>query len=206
MKIDAILVAAVMALSMPAPALAAYRIVDRIKVPDGNFDYATFDPTTGHVFMPRGAFTTVIDAKSGQVSTFSDGAADHIALPIPDTNVLILTERNGAIRILDKISGKIVKDLAGEKNPNSAAYDPVTKLTFVMNKDSGTATIVDAKAGQAVGRIPVSPNTLEFPVADGAGMIFDNIETTGEIAVIDARLRKVVRVIKLSGCEEPSGL
>jgi hypothetical protein len=51
---------------MSAAANAAsvnYRVTDRIKVPDGGFDYATFDPATGRVLMTRTDFTTVIDAK-----------------------------------------------------------------------------------------------------------------------------------------------
>jgi DNA-binding beta-propeller fold protein YncE len=43
-------------------------------------------------------------------------------------------------------------------------------------------------------------------VANGRGKIFDNIETTAEIAVIDARTKKVTGSFKLTGCEEPSGL
>jgi hypothetical protein len=39
--------------------------VERIKVPDGGFDYVTFDSDTGRVYIARDAFTTVIDAKTG---------------------------------------------------------------------------------------------------------------------------------------------
>jgi len=37
-----------------------------------------------------------------------------------------------------------------------------------MNKDSGNAAIVDPILLKIVETIPISPNTLEFPVADGA--------------------------------------
>ena len=40
---------------------ANYKVAERIKVPDGGFDYATFDPATGRVLMTRTDFTTVID-------------------------------------------------------------------------------------------------------------------------------------------------
>jgi DNA-binding beta-propeller fold protein YncE len=43
-------------------------------------------------------------------------------------------------------------------------------------------------------------------VTDGAGKVFDNVETTAEIAVVDTRMRKVTGTYKLQGCEEPSGL
>jgi hypothetical protein len=200
--------AALIALATPTRAADAprYRIVERIKVPDGGFDYATFDAATGRVYMPRGDFTTIIDAKTGKVSQLASGASDHIALPIPGTSLLILTQRRGIIRIADAAKDMVLADLLGGKNPNSAVYDPVTKLVFVMNKDSGNAAVVDPVSQKFVATIPISPNTLEFPVADGAGRVFDNIETTAEIAVIDTKTRKVTGTYKLSGCEEPSGL
>src|SRR5437764_229678 len=110
---------------------ANYHIVQRIKVPDGGFDYATFD---------------------------------------------------------------------------SAAYDPVTKLAFVLNKESGNATVVDPVARRVVDTIPISPNVLEFPIADGMGRVFDNVETTAQIAVIDTKMRKVTATYTMPGCERPSGL
>ena len=197
-------------LGCASPARAAdqtnYRIIERIKVPDGGFDYATFDAETGRVYMPRGAFTTMIDTKTGKVSQLASGESNHIALPIPGTNLIVFTQSKGVIRIADKATDKVLADLPGGKNPNSAAYDPVTKLAFVMNKESGDATVVDPIARKVVETIPISPNTLEFPVADGAGKIFDNVETTAEIAVIDAKTRKVTGTYRLAGCEEPSGL
>lgn len=191
----------------PAAAETNYRVVQRIKVPDGGFDYATFDPAAGRVYMPRGTFTTVIDAKTGAVSQFSKGESNHIALPVPGTNLMILTQGGkGIVRILDKSSDMVLADLPAGKNPNSAAYDPVTRLVFVMNKDSGNATVVDPVARKVVDTIAISPNTLEFPVADGSGRVFDNIETTAEIAVIDTRSRKLSGTYKLPGCDEPTGL
>jgi hypothetical protein len=156
--------------------------------------------------MPRGAFTTVIDVRSNVATKLDNAASDHIALPIPGTSLLLLTRRQGTIRILDAAKDSIVADLPGEKNPNSATYDPVTKSVLVMNKGSGTATIVDPFGAKVLGAIAISKDTLEFPVADGAGHVFDNIETTGEIADLDVKARKVARTIKLAGCEEPSGL
>ncbi len=183
-----------------------YRIVDRIKVPDGGFDYATFDAATGHVYMPRGTYTTVIDVKTGKASQLISGASNHMALVVPGTTLVVLTQSAGTIRIADTATDKVLAEFQGEKNPNSAAYDPITKQVFVLNKESGTATIIDPIQRKLVDTIPISPNILEFPVSDGAGKIFDNVETTAEIAVIDAKTRKVTNSFKLAGCERPSGL
>lgn len=196
----------------PLPAGAAeqtnYRIIERIKVPDGGFDYATFDPAADRIYMPRGNFTTVIDPMTNTASAFANGESNHIALPIPGTNLLVLTQGGKSIiRILDKTNDQVLADLpSGGKNPNSAAYDPVTKLALVLNKNSGNAVFVDPVARKIVDTISISPNVLEFPVADGKGRIFDNIETTAQIAVIDAKQRKVAGTYNMPGCENPSGL
>lgn len=185
-----------------------YHIIERIKVPDGGFDYATFDPAANRVYMPRGNFTSVVDPQTNAASVFANGESNHIALPVPGTNLLVLTQgAKGIIRILDKTNDRVLADLlSGGKNPNSAAYDPVTKLVLVLNKDSGNAAFVDPIAHKIVDTIRISPNVLEFPVADGKGRIFDNIETTAQIAVIDAKQRKVVGTYNMPGCENPSGL
>ena len=156
--------------------------------------------------MPRGAFTTLIDAATGAVSQLTTGISDHIALPVPGTSLMVLTQRKSVIRIADVATDTVLADLAGEKNPNSAAYGPVSKMVFVFNKDSGTASIVDPIARKVAAVMPVSPNTLEFPVADGRGRIFDNIEATAEIAVVDTKSRKVTGFYKLKGCEVASAV
>ncbi len=201
---------AILAWSSAAPAAEQtnYKIIQRIRVPDGGFDYATFDPAADRIYMPRGNFTTVIDPRTGAVSQFANGESNHIALPVPGSNLLVLTQGGKSIiRILDKATGKVLGDLpSGGKNPNSAAYDPVTRLVLVLNKDSGNAAVVDPVARRIVDTIMISPNVLEFPVADGNGRIFDNVETTAEIAVIDMKSRKVTGTYRMPGCESPSGL
>ena len=110
-----------LALVFTAEARAAetpnYKIVQRIKVPDGGFDYATFDAATGHVYMPRGSYTTVIDVKTGKASQLDSGVSDHMALVVPGTTLVVLTQRAGTIRIADTATDKVLAQFQGEKNP-----------------------------------------------------------------------------------------
>ena len=192
-------------LSSTAFAQTNYRIVDRVKVPDGGFDYATFDSATDRVLMARTNFTTVIDAKTHAVSKLNSAARAHMALPIPGTNLLALPRREGDILIVDKTADNVVGDVPGEKNPDGAAYDPSSKLVFSMNHDSGEATLVDPIAKKSVATINIG-GTLEFPAADGAGKVFVNVTSVPEIAVIDVKNRFVTARYKLEGCRSASGL
>ena len=204
------LIGLVLSVALTGPALAAdfnYKIVDRIKVPDGGFDYATFDSVNGRVLIARTNFTTVIDAKTGKVSQLASAAHGHMAIAIPGTTLLVLPQGAGMIRIADGATDKVLADIPGGKGPDGAVYDPFSKLVFVMNHDGGDATVVDPVARKAVATIPVGPMShLEFPASDGAGKVYDNVTTVPEIAVIDVMTRMVTARYKLNGCNGASGL
>ena len=202
------LIGIVLSAILPATAVAAetnYKIVERVKVPDGGFDYATFDSATGRVLMARTDFTTVIDAKSGKVSQLDSAAPGHMAVPVPGTNLILLPQRPGTVRVVDMASDKMLADIPAGKNPDGAVYDSFSKLVFVMNHDSGESTVIDPVARKAVATILIG-GTLEFPASDGAGKIFVNITSVPEIAVIDIKTRTVTGRYKLEGCRGASGL
>jgi hypothetical protein len=186
-------------------ATPAYKIIDRIKVPDGGFDYVNFDPATGRILMARTDFTTVIDVKTGKVSQLTSAAAGHMALPIPGTTLLLLPQRKGTIRIVDSATDKVVTELPGGKNPDGAVYDSFSKLVFVMNRESAEATVVDPIAQKVVATIPIG-GSIEFTTSDGAGKVFANDESVGDIVVIDAKTLKLSGRYKMEGCMAPSGL
>jgi len=194
------------ALSVWSTAMAAdYRIVDRIKVPDGGFDYAAFDPQMGRVYMARPDFTTVIDVKTGAVSQLTSGSGGHMALAIPGTTLVLLPQRQGSIRLADAVKDTVVADLPGGTDPDAAVYDPFSKLVFVVNKGSGEATVVDPLAHKVVASIPIG-GVLQFPASDGAGHVFVTVDSVPEIAVVDVRALKVTARYKLDGCKGASGL
>jgi YVTN family beta-propeller protein len=204
-----ILAVSAVALSFAAQPRAAeqanYKLIDRVKVPDGAFDYATYEPSTGRIYFPRADNTTVLDPKTGKVSEFKSASRGHIALPLPGSTLIVLTQRQGTIRIVDTANDSVVADLVAGKNPDGAVYDPFSKLVFVMNHDSGDSTVVDPATKKPVATINVG-GELEFPVSDSAGKVFVNNEAGGDIAVIDVKTRKVTTRYKLAGCMAPTGL
>jgi DNA-binding beta-propeller fold protein YncE len=109
------------------------------------------------------------------------------------------------VRIVDMASDKMLADIPAGQNPDGAVYDSFSKSVFVMNHDSGEATMVDPIAHKTVATIPVG-GTLEFPASDGAGKVYVNITSVPEIAVIDVAARAVSAHYKLDGCRGASGL
>lgn len=186
-------------------AAPSYHVVDKIKVGDGGFDYAVFDTAKNRVLMARTNYTTAIDAKTGVVSELKSASAGHMAMPIPGTSLLLLPRGRGSIAIVDEATGQQLADLPGGMNPDGAVYDPFSKMVFVMNHGSGESTVVDPLAKKVVATIPVG-GELEFPVSDGAGKVFVNVEDKNEIGVIDVKQQKTIARYPLNGCEAPTGL
>jgi DNA-binding beta-propeller fold protein YncE len=203
--IAGLLLSAAFAVTALAAAPANYKITDRIKVQDGGFDYATFDAASGHVYMARPGLTTVIDVKTGKVSALDSAKGGHGAFVIAGTPLVAVTQRPGNILLVDTTTDKVVATLKGGKNPDGGVYDPSSKLFFAMNHDSGEATLIDPNAKKVVGSIPVG-GELEFPVTDGAGKVFVNVEDKNQIAVIDVASKKTTNRYALKGCDGPTGL
>jgi YVTN family beta-propeller protein len=119
-------------------------------------------------------------------------------LPIP-------RDAPGIIRIVDLKSDSVIADLPAGVNPDGAAYDPFSKLVFVMNHVSGDSTVVDPVKHAVVATIPVG-GTLEFPASDGAGKVFVNVQDQNRIGIIDVKTMKVVGYYPLTDCQGPTGL
>jgi YVTN family beta-propeller protein len=200
-----LLVSVAFAATAFAAAAPSYKIVDRIRVQDGGFDYATYDAANGRILMARPTLTTVIDTKTGKVSELASAKGGHIAMPIPGSSLLAVTQRAGNVLLVDGKTDMVVATLKAGKNPDGATYDPSSKMVYAMNHDGGDATVIDPVAKKVVATIPIGGD-LEFAVADGAGKIYVNVEDKNQIAVIDTASKKVTTRYALKGCDGPTGL
>ena len=80
--------------------------------------------------------------------------------------------------------------MVGEANAAPDAdwiiYDPASKRVFTFNGDSRNTTAIDPATGKDVGTIDLG-GAPEFAVADGQGMIYNNLEDKNEGLAIDSR-------------------
>jgi DNA-binding beta-propeller fold protein YncE len=117
----------------------------------------------------------------------------------------MLPQRAGIVLVVDAAKDVTVATVPGGTGPDGAAYDPYSKLVFVMNHDGGDATLVDPVSLKAVASISIG-GTLEFPASNGTGKVFVNVTSVPEIAVIDVKTRTVTARYVLDGCKGASGL
>jgi DNA-binding beta-propeller fold protein YncE len=197
------------ALATAASAAPSYSVTGHIKADDGGWDYASFDPAHGRVFISRSAgAVTVVDpaAKTATTLTIPGSGRMHESLPLAGGALLLVTDGTANVaHLIDPASGAAVADIPTGTKPDAAAFDPASGLALVMNGKSGDVTFIDPTARKAVATVAVG-GALEFAAVDGKGRAYVNIEDQNQIAVIDTKAHTLVGHYPLAGCENPSGL
>jgi DNA-binding beta-propeller fold protein YncE len=201
------LLAAVGLAAASTHAAPTYALVDRVKIPDGGFDYASYDPVHHRLYVSRTGGVTAMDVDTKAVTTLDPQAQrTHESLILNHgANLLVTDSGTNSAHVLNALTGASLAEIPTGKKPDAAIFDPATGLALVMNGASGDVTLVDPKTWKAVGAITIG-GALEFGAADGAGKAFVNVEDQNLIAVIDTKARKVIARYPLAGCKGPSGL
>ncbi|TMQ71771.1 MAG: YncE family protein [Candidatus Eisenbacteria bacterium] len=114
--------------------------------------------------------------------------------------------RDSAIVVFDLPTLRVVSRLpVPARFPDALVYEPVTRRLFSFNGGSDNTSAFDAASGAFVDSLALG-GTPEFAVADGAGLVYVNLESTAEVVAFDARSLHVLRRWSLAPGEEPTGL
>jgi YVTN family beta-propeller protein len=200
---------AVASQSAQARSDAAYGIARTIAlgVPD-RWDYLTFDPPSGHLFISHGDRVSVVDGKSGAILGEVDG------LPGGTHGIVIVAEQGrgytddgkaGIVASFDLKTFKIIHRIKAEPDADGMFFDRASGHVFAVDGDSGKLTVIDPKTDAVVATIDAGGG-LEFGVSGDTGKVFVNGAEKGEIVRIDSSTNKVDAHWKLPGCTSPHGL
>jgi DNA-binding beta-propeller fold protein YncE len=156
------------------------------------FDYITFDAAARHVYLSHGTEIKVLDADtSAVVGTISGLKRDHGVALAPELARGFITDGDARqIVIFDMKTLKTIGQVKGEAVADSILYDSVSKRIFVFNGQPQNCTVIDPAKGEVVATIALG-GAPEQAVADGEGMIFDNLESTNEVIAIDSRTLQI---------------
>jgi YVTN family beta-propeller protein len=83
-------------------------------------------------------------------------------------------------------------------------FDAFSSRVFAFNGRSKSVSVIDPKTRQ-VSEIPLAGKP-EFAASDHSGRVYVNIEDLSQVAVIDATMVAVVKMLNLAPCQEPTGL
>jgi DNA-binding beta-propeller fold protein YncE len=194
--------------SAASPSASGYHLLKTVPIPgDGGWDYVTVDSQARRVYVSHSTRVVVMDADSFEVVGEIAGTQGvHGIALAPELNRGFTSNgRSSTVTIFDLKTRKALGTAPTGKHPDAIAYDGASQRVFTLNGGSEDATAINAADGSPAGTIPLGGRP-EFAVADGKGFIFVNIESTSELAKIDAQALKVINRWPLKPCEDPSGL
>ena len=195
--------------AIPVAALAQqYKITNRISFPgESGWDYLYADSASRQLYVTHGDRVEVIDLDSQKAITSITGLNRVHGVAIAnDLNRGFISDGGAnVVVIFDPKSHAELQRVRAGTNPDGIIYDAPSKRVFAFNGGSQDATVIDAATGNIAGTIPVGGKP-EFPVSDGKGNVFVNVEDKNEILKIDPKAMRVVQHWSVAPCDEPSGL
>lgn len=202
---------AALALSVALSTNAAapnWSVSDRFAIGgDGGWDYLTFDPSNGRLFITRGEHVMVMGIDGKLLGDIPGTHRAHGIALVPALNRgFVSNGQSGSVTEFDTQTLKPVREISvGGENPDAILYDESTKRIVTFNGGSKNASAIDPVMGKVVATAAL-PGKPEFAVSDGEGHLFVNIEDTGQLARLAANDLKVEQTSPLTGCDSPSGL
>jgi YVTN family beta-propeller protein len=156
------------------------------------WDYITFDASTRRLYVSHNTEVKVVDADSGAIiGSIPDLKRVHgIALVADNGRGFISDGGADEVVVFDLKTLNVTGHIKTGANPDCILYDPSSKHIFTMNGKSNNASVIDPVTAAVVATIPMGGRP-EYAVADGKGMIYDNIEDKDEVVALDSRTNTV---------------
>jgi YVTN family beta-propeller protein len=185
-----------------------YRVLTQWKIGgEGGWDYLTSDSPAHRLYVTHGPRVEVLDSDSGKVVGSITGLKGTHGVALDNDGKYGYVSDGGAnaVVVFDRKSLATVASIPTGTNPDGIVFEPVTKTVWAFNGRSNNVTVIDAAQRKAVATIPLSGKP-EFPVADGSGTVFVNIESKNEIVRFSAAAKTLTASWPVENCDSPSGL
>jgi YVTN family beta-propeller protein len=203
-----LIAAMVIAAVPPALAQGSFTVQTKWKIGgEGGWDYLTADSAAKRLYITHGGRVEVIDTVTGKSIGAITGLKGTHGVALDDANKYGYISDGGAnaVVVFDRATLQTVTSIPAGTNPDGIAFEPVTKTVWAFNGRSKDVTVIDTATQKVIATVPL-PGKPEFPVADGKGVIFDNIEDKNEIVRLDAKNPRITAAWPITPCESPSGL
>jgi DNA-binding beta-propeller fold protein YncE len=195
------------AASRAAEDSAASTILKQVPLgtPD-RWDYLTFDPSSGSLFVAHGNVIDVVDGRSGVLR-------GHVEIPGANGVALVPALGRGyagssskkQVLVFDLKTFKVTGSVPAGADTDGVLYDARSGRVFVMLGDPKQAVVVDTHTGRALSPIKLDGKP-EFAAVDGEGHLFVNIVDKSEVQKIDTMTGRSLDIWRLPDCERPHGM
>jgi YVTN family beta-propeller protein len=156
------------------------------------FDYITFDAAARRVYLSHGTEVKVLNADSDKlIGDISGLKRDHGVAIVPELGRGFISDGDaGEVAIFNLETLKVTGRIKTDKDSDSILYDQASKRIFCFNGEPNSVSVIDPEAGKVIATLPLG-GAPEQAVADGKGMIYDNLEDKNEVIAIDSKALKI---------------
>ena len=173
----------------------------------GGWDYAATDSQNHRLYVSHAGEVVVIDLESQKMVGRIGGMNRIHGIAVADDlgTGFISDGGNNEVVAFNLKDLSVKQKIKAGTNPDGIVYDSASKRVFAFNGRSQDATAIDAATGVVAGTIKLDGKP-EFPVSDGQGSVYVNIEDKNEIVRIDSKTLTIKAPWPIAPCESPSGL
>jgi YVTN family beta-propeller protein len=198
----------VLGFSLTLSAQQQYQVVNRIPFSgQGGWDYLFADSVNRQLYISHSSQVEVVDLDSQKpVAQITGLNRIHGIAVADDLNRGFISDGgDNVVAVFDLKSHSISQKVKAGTNPDGIIYEPGSKRVFAFNGRSNDVTVLDAASSKVVGTVALGGKP-EFPVIDGKGNVYVNIEDKSEIVQLNSSSLQVEKRWPLAPCKEPSGL
>ena len=171
-------------------------------------DYLTINGSRLYAGFASRGLVAVIDTAIDQVVATVEGLprAHGIAV-VPDRNLgFASASGDNTVGAFDLTTHRLLQKIPAGIDPDAIIYDEKFHLVYVGDHDGKTGTLIDPVTNKVIASIALGGEP-EYSQADPAsGLIYQNLEDTSEVVVIDPQKPAVTRRYKISPGEGATGL
>ncbi|MBN8886170.1 MAG: hypothetical protein J0I77_10645 [Rudaea sp.] len=186
-----------------APSLEA---AGRVELPGytGDFDHFEVDLKGNRLFLAAEDHDTleVFDLATGRhLKTIEGVGTPHGLLYLPDANRLVVTQTgsDGATKVIDGTSYRIVGSFKHTKGADSMGYDKTRKRLYVvaggrdMKQTDSWLVEIDPYTGRNYGELKFATDKVEaMAIEERGNKLYINVTGKNEMAVVDKKTRSII--------------
>lgn len=198
-----------------APSSTGFRLTREIPLPGpaNRFDYQSFDPTTGRLWMNHmnAGETIVFSTDSTKIVRVIGGvprATGVLAVPALHTTFVSAAGAHALVTIDDRTLA-VVHRTPGIQFPDGIAYVPGNAGTagklFVSDESGRADVVIDAGTGEKRSSIALGGEAGNTHYDSVSRCVLVAEQTTNELVAIDPATERIVQRYRLPGAEHPHG-
>ncbi|MGH7776996.1 MAG: YncE family protein [Candidatus Dormibacterales bacterium] len=189
-----------------------YRVLRDVPMPGrtDRWDYQAYDAASHRLWLADlGAGEVVVfDTLAQKVVGVVQGTpAVHGVALAPDLGLAYAAEGNtDQVAIIDTRTLTVVRTVAAGVAPNGIAYAPGVERVFVSDAGGLGDTVLDARSGRMLARLPLGAEVGNTKFDGTTGEIYVSLGLAGRLVAVDPASGRVTRSYRLSRCDAAHGV